>query len=744
MVMVCDRLSPAGVDPWWRTDMIAEGGERAWDALDEWLDDLPPGMRAQADRLARDKAGRHLTELGATEWAALVGGGPGAKACEVTAAWSPQLLWQFSCSCGRAPAPCLHVAATAVLVAEKQRLAVRHRLLGTSAAPVVALAPPRQNVVTRTRLEIVEDGPDWFELRAVRDVSETTLSPLEMKALLDAEGAWVDLGRKGFRRLVDETDPATLARLDEAGLRPHGLVSEKRRFHTLQLASDRLHALLPAATRERLDQRATALASRAPARLSGQLRAELRPYQLEGFHFLSALSQAGCGALLADDMGLGKTVQTLAWLAWLREQEPTVATPGDRAASAGLNASSSLVVCPKSLTDNWRAEAHKFWPSLHVRVWKAKDLRFFHHEAGWAGLNIISYPQLRLIAEKLDRVTFLAAILDEAQAIKNPDSATAKAARALQARHRLALTGTPVENRLLDLWSILAFAVPGVLGSRVRFEREVESLDELDGARDLAARVRPFVLRRTKSQVARDLPERIEEDLFCDMSEAQERLYKAELKKAQQQLLLVAEDRQFQQDRFHVLASLMRLRQICCDPALLFPGTTVPSAKLEALDDLIEPILAEGHKVLIFSQFTSMLATLRHRLAPYQVPVLSLTGETERRGELVEKFNRLDGPAVFLISLKAGGSGLNLTSASYVILFDPWWNPAAEAQAIDRAHRIGQTRTVIAYRLLIKDSLEEKIRALQASKAALAQGVLGEEALTKALDLSQLRALLLS
>jgi SNF2 family DNA or RNA helicase len=186
----------------------------------------------------------------------------------------------------------------------------------------------------------------------------------------------------------------------------------------------------------------------------------------------------------------------------------------------------------------------------------------------------------------------------------------------------------------------------------------------------------------------------------------------------------------------------MRLRQICCDPALLFPGAAVPSAKLEALDDLIEPIVAEGHKVLIFSQFTSMLATLKSRLAPHKVPLFSLTGETERRGELVEKFNRTKGPAIFLISLKAGGSGLNLTSASYVILFDPWWNPAAEAQAIDRAHRIGQTRTVIAYRLLIKNSLEEKIRILQASKAALADGVLGEEALTRALDISQLRSLL--
>ena len=728
--------------------MIGAGAEVAWDALDEWLEDLPPDGRAQAARVVQDKGGRHLAALGPWEWAALVGA-TGGRVCEVGVAWSPQHRWQFTCSCGKPEVPCGHVMATALLLATRQQAAVKERLLGPSAGAAASPVPPAPGVTVslHTRLEIVEDGLDWFELRAVRDVSETTLSPLELKSLLDAEGAWVDLGKKGFRRLVDETDPAVLQSLAAAGLRPSGLASEKRLFHTLQLVADPLHQLLPDQTRARLDQRAKVLAAAVPADLPRSLRAELRPYQLEGFRFLSALSQAGCGALLADDMGLGKTVQTLAWLAWLRDHPgggdaPPPAAADGRAEIVSATTSSALVVCPKSLTDNWRAETQKFLPGLHVRVWKARDLRHFHHEAAWAGLNIISYPQLRLIADKLERVTFLAAILDEAQAIKNPDSATAKAARAVKAKHRLALTGTPIENRLLDLWSILAFAVPGVLGSRARFEREVESLEELGGARDLAARVRPFVLRRTKSQVARDLPERIEENLFCEMGEAQERLYKAELKKAQQHLLVVAQDRQFPQDRFHVLASLMRLRQICCDPALLFPGAAVPSAKLEALDDLIEPIVAEGHKVLIFSQFTSMLATLKSRLAPHKVPLFSLTGETERRGELVEKFNRTKGPAIFLISLKAGGSGLNLTSASYVILFDPWWNPAAEALAIDRAHRIGQTRTVIAYRLLIKNSLEEKIRILQASKAALADGVLGEEALTRALDISQLRSLL--
>ncbi len=588
------------------------------------------------------------------------------------------------------------------------------------------LLPP---VAAITRLEVLEDGLDWFELRAVRDVSDTTLTTLEIKALLDAEGAFVHLGKRGWRTLQDQTDPAVRQRIEAAGMKPRGLASEARRFHTLQLARDGLADLLPPQTRERLVHRTHELETLEPPTLPTCITATLRPYQLEGFQFLAALSQAGCGGLLADDMGLGKTLQTLCWLAWLRESAPE----GQR---------SALVVCPKSLTDNWRAEARKFIPGLHVRVWRSRELRLFASEAPWAGLNIVSYPQLRQLAEKLPRVSFLAAILDEAQAIKNPDSATSKAARAIAARHRLALSGTPIENRLLDLWSVMAFAVPGVLGNRVTFEREIECIDDLDGPRRLAQRVRPFVLRRTKMQVAKDLPERIEEDIHCEMSDAQRTLYRAELKKAQQQLLRVDGPQQFQQERFHVLASLMRLRQLCCDPNLVFPGAKLPSAKLEALDDLLEPILAEGHKALIFSQFTSMLHGLHERLRSLGVPICVLTGETDHRGAVVDRFNATHGPALFLISLKAGGAGLNLTSASYVILFDPWWNPAAEAQAIDRAHRIGQQRTVIAYRLLIKDSLEEKIRALQTAKAALAQGVLGEEAFHQSLSLSDLKNLL--
>lgn len=716
--------------------MSTTSDEAVWEALEDWVDRLPPDLQRRAQTLAEEKAARHLTRLGDWEWGALV---PVGKILEVGLAWK-QDRWEMTCSCGSSASPCLHGAAVAWAVWEQWRAACRKRWrVGAEEqeAPdtfaTTQNRPEPRTVIMRARLEIHEDGVDWFDLRAVRYVEDTTLTALELKALLDAEEAWVDLGAKGLHRLVDATDAETAACLTEAGLWPRGFASSPRRCHALHLAQHNLRDLLPAETRKRLEQRAEHLRQVTAPELPRGFRAELRPYQLEGFQFLCALAQAGCGAVLADDMGLGKTVQTLAWLAWLRERH---AEPG-----AGGTAA-SLVVCPKSLIDNWRQEASKFVPGLHVRVWKSRDLRLFTHEAPWAGLNILSYPQLRQLGDKVAKTHFLAAILDEAQAVKNPDAATSRAARELKATHRLALTGTPIENRFLDLWSIMAFAVPGVLGARQMFEREIESLEAPDAGAQLAQQVRPFLLRRTKGQVARDLPERIEKDLYCEMEDGQRTLYRAELKKAQQHLLLVQDERQFQQERFHVLASLMRLRQICCDPALVYPSVKTPSAKLEALDDLLQTLIEEGHKVLIFSQFTTMLARLAARLERFGVPLFSLTGATERRGDVVEAFNRQSGAVVFLISLKAGGAGLNLTSASYVILFDPWWNPAVEAQAIDRAHRIGQTRTVIAYRLLIKDSLEEKIRALQAAKAALADGVLGEESFTRSLGLAEWRSLL--
>jgi SNF2 family DNA or RNA helicase len=376
-----------------------------------------------------------------------------------------------------------------------------------------------------------------------------------------------------------------------------------------------------------------------------------------------------------------------------------------------------------------------------VRVWHPADLERLPRELASADLHVLNYSQLRSLGESLVAVQWLAVILDEGQYIKNPNSQTAQVARALRAGHRLVLSGTPIENRLLDLWSLLAFAMPGVLGSRAQFARIYDAKDDPFARRRLAARVRPFVLRRAKSQVARDLPDRIEEDLFCEIEGEQQALYRAELKRAQQLLLGIQTQKELAQQQFHFLTALLRLRQVCCHPRLVKPDSAAASAKTEALLEQLEPLMEEGQKVLVFSQFVELLEVLRPVLEARAWPLFYLTGATENRGELVREFQDAPGPAIFLISLKAGGFGLNLTAASYVVLFDPWWNPAVENQAIDRTHRIGQTSKVIAYRLLIKDSIEEKIRALQKQKKALADDVLGEEKFAQSLTLDDLRFL---
>jgi SNF2 family DNA or RNA helicase len=392
--------------------------------------------------------------------------------------------------------------------------------------------------------------------------------------------------------------------------------------------------------------------------------------------------------------------------------------------------------------NNWQSEAGRFYPGLRVRLWRGEPFEELAAARDAADLIVVNYAQLRALSPGIADMPWLAAILDEAQYIKNPDSQTAQSARALKARHLLALTGTPIENRLLDLWSILAFAMPGALGNRAHFLRRFDVKDDPLARRRLAARVRPFLLRRAKSQVARDLPDRVEEDILCEMEGCQQTLYRAELKRARQLILGLKSNRELNEERFSILTSLLRLRQICCHPALVDKELRdEESAKLGALEDLLEPLMAEGHKVLVFSQFVTMLELLRETMKRRGWPYFYLAGDTENRGELVETFQSAKDGAVFLISLKAGGFGLNLTAASYVVLFDPWWNPAVENQAIDRTHRIGQTSKVMAYRLLMRDSIEQKIRLLQKQKGALAEDVLGEERFAQSLTLDDLRFL---
>jgi len=591
-------------------------------------------------------------------------------------------------------------------------------------------------VAGKIRLEATEDEMDWFNLRVIVDVNDTTLTREEIKLLLDAKGGWVRLGKNGWRKLeftLTEQEDQELARL---GLTPHELTSEPQRLHAFQLADQAARKFLPAETCERIERRAAELQARVTPDLPATIQAEMRPYQRDGFHFLAYLSTNRFGGILADDMGLGKTLQTLAWLAWLQTQAPANAAPADAARKP------SLVVCPKSVADNWHSEAVKFFPTLKVRVWSASELSSVAGLLASADLHVLNYSQLRQVGEDLARERFQAVILDEGQYIKNPSSQTAQVARQLRAEHRLILSGTPIENRLLDLWSLMSFAMPGALGTRAEFGRLYDAKGDPFARQRLAARVRPFLIRRTKAQVAKDLPDRVEEDLFCELEGEQKTLYRAELKRAQAMLLGVKTAAALNKQRFNFLTSLLRLRQICCHPKLVKPDSKAASAKVEALFETIEPIIEEGQKVLVFSQFVELLNCLRTEAKARDWPHWYLAGDTEDRGALVADFQAAEGAGVFFISLKAGGFGLNLTAASYVVLFDPWWNPAVENQAIDRTHRIGQDRKVIAYRLLIKDSIEEKIRALQRQKSSLANDVLGEEKFSQGLSLDDLRFLL--
>ncbi len=614
-------------------------------------------------------------------------------------------------------------------------------------------APVRATV----KLEVEENGIDWFDLKVALDVRDTTLTKAEIKALLDARGGFVRLGNKGWRRLQFDLSPEDETQLAELGLNAGELNAEPQRLHALQLAGKTAAKRLLSENHSNvIERRAEEIRTRVSPELPGGILAELRPYQIEGFHFLAYLSSNHFGGILADDMGLGKTLQTLSWLLWLTNESKAIGAPH----------LPSLVVCPKSVMDNWRSETARFAPEIRLQVLcrgaEAADLRKAREQSD---LIVLNYAQLRILEEVITSVPWRAVILDEAQAIKNPDSATARAAWNLKADHRLALSGTPIENRLLDLWSIMQFVMPGVLGKRAAFGKNFDQRSDPFARRRLAARVRPFVLRRTKGEVAKDLPERIEEDLLCELDGEQATLYRAEMKRARSALLKIQTKAQLDESRFNILASLMRLRQICCHPALVGgkaakavkaakgkgkakveepdPITDTPdSAKLTALMDLLEPLIEEGHKVLVFSQFVQMLELIEKEIDARGWRQFLLTGETEDRGPLVESFQTLEGPAVFLISLRAGGFGLNLTAASYVVLYDPWWNPAVENQAIDRTHRIGQRHTVIAYRLLIKDTIEEKIRSLQKQKSALATDILGEESFARTLTLEDFNFLL--
>jgi hypothetical protein len=570
-------------------------------------------------------------------------------------------------------------------------------------------------------------GNDWFDLRFSWSQAELALSSEELQALLDARGNLVQFSARAYQSMRIRQPQKLMKTLDELGISPRDLAAGPQRLHLLHLRSLLAAELVPKELHVELERRLAEIKTEVVTEVPETIRATLRPYQIAGFRFLAYLSSNRFGGILADDMGLGKTLQTLTWIAWLRHST-TLSCP-------------SLIVCPKSVVDNWADEAGRYFPSLSISVLKKPELHAKSIEPGQ--VLVLNYTQLRMLSENLAEIEWAAVVFDEGQYLKNPNSQTAQSARALKAAHKILLTGTPIENKLLDLWSLMHCVMPGALGTQSLFKREFQDSGDADSRSRLSRRARPFLLRRTKEEVALELPPKIEEDIRVTMEGKQDELYRAEIKVARQNLLTIEEGEQLNEQRFNLLTSLLRLRQICCHPALAgLRDESATSAKLEALVDLLEPLIAEGNKVLVFSQFVEMLGLIEKRISNLGCPLFKLTGKTENRGDLITDFRRHPGPGVFLISLKAGGSGLNLEAASYVILFDPWWNPAVENQAIDRTHRIGQTETVFAYRLLVRDTIEDKIRQLQIRKHNLAQNVLGEEAFGRALTLEDFRYLL--
>jgi hypothetical protein len=584
-------------------------------------------------------------------------------------------------------------------------------------------------VEAQVSFEVVDENIDWFDLKVVVKVDGLDLSPEEIRALVQARGEFVRMDRGGWLRLKMNLSEEQKQAVSRIGLDPFDLTGEVHRMHALQLAEPLAKEVFDAAAWKKISDRANNLKLQVRPDVPPGLNVNLRPYQVEGFHFLAYLATNNFGGILADDMGLGKTIQSLTWLLWLREQHSDNPPP-------------SLVVCPKSVLDVWGDEVKKAAPAIRVQVLRNRSELEVDRLGKDVDLLVINYSQLRTCAEELKPVQWLGMILDEGQQIKNPDSKAAKSARALKGQNRLVLTGTPIENRLLDVWSLMGFAMPGILGDRKYFREHFDRRKDTQSQNRLTARLRPFLLRRTKGEVALDLPPKIEEDVFSEMEDVQAQLYRAELERIQKVLLGVENDETLRKNSFVILQGLMRLRQICCHPGLLdAKHLGEQSAKMNALFYLLDQLHEEGHKVLVFSQFVSMLDIIRDELEERDRPISYLTGQTKNRHEVISDFQESKDPKTFLLSLKAGGSGLNLTSASYVILYDPWWNPAVENQAIDRCHRIGQESKVNAYRLLMRDSVEEKIRILQQQKSAMMTSVLGEEGFTRNLEIDDLKFL---
>lgn len=581
---------------------------------------------------------------------------------------------------------------------------------------------------------------DWFELRGNLDFGE---SSADITALLDALKH-----KRDYVRL----DDGSCGLLPEEWLKRYGLIAglgnakeEHLRFNRAQIGFlDTFISSRPeikvdaefAQARKQLEQFNGIEPLDPPKSFAGHLR----EYQREGLGWLHFLQHFSFGGCLADDMGLGKTIEALALL----ESRRLLRTKKEAKTSP---VGPSLVVVPKSLIFNWQREAAHFTPNMQVLKYAGQQRVSSTRSFKNYDLILTTYGTLQRDINKLQRYKFDYIILDESQAIKNATTKTAQAVRRLTSNYRLALSGTPVENHLGELWSLFEFLNPGLLGTSEVFQRlsATSSEDADKETRSLIARaLKPFMLRRTKDQVAKDLPEKLEQTLYCEMETEQKKFYNQIRDHYRQKLLKKIAEDGLQRSKIFVLEALLRLRQAACHPGLIDKKKRhSASAKLELLLPHLREIVEEGHKVLVFSQFTSMLAIVREHLERENLCYEYLDGRTQNRAAKVDRFQSDDECKLFLISLKAGGYGLNLTAAEYVFILDPWWNPAVEAQAIDRSHRIGQQHRVFAYRLIVRDTVEEKVVELQNRKRELVNAIISEDnSLIRAIKVEDLELLL--
>jgi SNF2 family DNA or RNA helicase len=594
----------------------------------------------------------------------------------------------------------------------------------------------KQNLeVVTPRFEITPSGEQWFDLSVAysssggserfssADIQRLLLSGQSHTKLKNGKFAVIDTGA------VEELQEVLLdcaPQQNERGYRMSNAQAGFLRSALNQQPEWQVNA--PESWTQRA-QRQSGEMKVAPPPL-GDLEAVLRPYQKHGVGWLYFLRENRFGGILADEMGLGKTLQTLAYLRTVKAGKP------------------SLIVCPTSLVYNWANEAARFTPELKVVELHGPKRHALFGELANADLVVTSYGLVRRDAEAYRGIEFDTVVLDEAQHIKNRQTQNAQAVKSIRSRHRLVLTGTPLENSVLDLWSIFDFLMPGYLGTstdfKERYEVPIAREKSVEAQARLARRIRPFLLRRLKSEVAKDLPPKIEQVSYCELTQEQKSVYEQVLEAGRKEITTAVEANGLQKSRMVILTALLRLRQICCDLRLLkLEGTEAATAsgKLDLFGELLEEIVDGGHRVLVFSQFVSMLSILKEQLAAEGIEYCYLDGSTADRGAVVERFQKSSVP-VFLISLKAGGVGLNLTGADTVIHYDPWWNPAVEDQATDRAHRIGQAKVVTSYKLITRGTVEEKILSLQERKREVIRATLGsEEAFTEALTWEEIQGL---